>query len=52
MLEDLQIILNYDDALAVENSCFYERDTIVDEYIIQVNEIIAGKTIDEEWSGK
>jgi hypothetical protein len=52
VLEDLQIILNCDDALADENSCSYERDAIVDEYTIQVNEIIAGKTIDEEWSGK
>ena len=50
VLNDLQLILSCDDV--VGDSCSYKRDTIVDEYTIQVHELMTGSIMNREWAGK
>jgi hypothetical protein len=50
VLNDLQLILSCDDA--VGDSCSYKKDTIVDEYTIQVHKLMAGSIMNKEWAGK
>jgi hypothetical protein len=50
VLNDLQLIVSCDDV--VGDSCSYKKDTLVDEYTIQVHELLNGSIMNREWAGK